>query len=352
MKKLKVMQRPRCRGWYVRTKIQGRDKWTFLSNNKVEAEKLAKDYQRQLMMRKVEGYNSQADVELSVARYIKDKFGTTLSTDKSRKKYKVIIERFRDHLLDHGIQNVSDVSVRNIMDYLNMRSEVISVKSWDFERMVISNFFKYCLDHDWVLENPVSKIPTKKIPVPHVEHFDSEEVKLLLSFMKNKKYKVPYYELIKTILYTGMRVNEAIHLTKKDIDLKRGFIIVQEKVIDGQLWQPKTKERRFIPIAGEIRPLVRDLLKHPGDLLFQNTNGNLLSDRKVLERFQLCCKKAGLKKVHVHSLRHTFCSIATEKGIPAEVVQAILGHKSDSMTRRYRHLRPDYLGDMMKAFEY
>ena len=129
MRKLKVVQRPKCKGWYVRTKIQGRDKWTYLSDNKAEAEKLAKDYKRQLMIRKVEGYNSQADVALCVDRYVKDKFGTTLTTDKSRRKYKVIIERFRDFILDHGAQNVSEINIRLIMDYLNMRSETLSDKS-------------------------------------------------------------------------------------------------------------------------------------------------------------------------------------------------------------------------------
>ena len=352
MRKLKVIQRPKCKGWYVRTKIQGRDKWTYLSDNKAEAEKLAKDYKRQLMMRKVEGYNSQADITLCVGRYIKDKFGTTLTTDKSRRKYKTIIERFRDFVLDHGAQNVSEVNMRLIMDYLNMRSESISGKSWDFERMVLSNFFKYCHKNDWVLENPVSNIPTKKIPVPHVEHFDSEEVTELLEYMRKKDFKVPYYELIKTILYTGMRLNETIHLTKKDVDLKRGLIIVQEKVINGKLWQPKTKEKRYVPISDEIRELILKQMKTPGELLFQNTRNKPLLDRRVLERFQDSCKEAGLKKVHVHSLRHTFCSIATEKGIPAEVIQAILGHKSDSMTRRYRHLKPDFLGDMMRGFKY
>ena len=170
--------------------------------------------------------------------------------------------------------------------------------------------------------------------------------------MKKSSYKVPYYALIKVILYTGMRLNEAAYLTKKDIDMKRGLITVQEKVINGKLWQPKTKERRYIPIAGEIRPLILEYMKKNGELLFQNTNGKPLKDRKVLERLQDCCKEAGLKTVHVHSLRHTFCSIATEKGLPAEVIQAILGHKSDSMTRRYRHLKPNFLGEMMKGFEY
>jgi site-specific recombinase XerD len=117
-----------------------------------------------------------------------------------------------------------------------------------------------------------------------------------------------------------------------------------------QLWHPKTKERRYIPISDEIRSLILKQRKTPGELLFQNTNKRSLMDRKVLERFQDCCQKAGLKKEHVHSLRHIFCSITTEKGIPAEVIQAILGHKSDSMTRRYRHLKPEFLGDMMKGF--
>jgi len=352
MKKLRVISRPRCKGWYIRPRVNGTGKWVYLSDNKAEAEKLAKDYHRQRMIKKVEGYNSQADIPLCVDRYLRDKFGTTLTTKKSREKYRGVIEKFRDFILSRGAENVSEVNIRLVMDYLNMRSDVIAGKTWDFERMVISNFFKYCLNNSWVEENVVSKIPTKKIPDPHVEHLDSDEVGVLLEEMQKKKYKVPYHDIVKTLLYTGMRVNEAVHLTKKDIDLKRGLIVVQEKVINGQLWQPKTKERRFIPIPDEIRGILLDRMKTRGELVFQNTNGSPLMDRRILERVQRCCKKAGLKKVHVHSLRHTFCSIATEKGIPAEVIQAILGHRSDSMTRRYRHLKPEFLGDMMKSFNY
>ena len=64
------------------------------------------------------------------------------------------------------------------------------------------------------------------------------------------------------------------------------------------------------------------------------------------------CRKAGIKEVHVHSLRHTFCSMAHMRGIHETAIQAVLGHKSSAMTRRYRHLRPDYLQEQFRAFGY
>ena len=105
-------------------------------------------------------------------------------------------------------------------------------------------------------------------------------------------------------------------------------------------------------IPGEIREIVKQQMRTPGTFLFQNTNGKPLKDRKVLERLKVACRKAELKEVHVHSLRHTFTSIATEKGIDHRFIQKILGHKSGSMTDRYTQIRSDFLGQIMEEFTY
>jgi integrase len=65
-----------------------------------------------------------------------------------------------------------------------------------------------------------------------------------------------------------------------------------------------------------------------------------------------CCSKAGVKRVHTHSLRHTFTSVSSEKGISEPFIQAVLGHKTANMTVRYRHLRPEFLGEKFKYFGY
>jgi integrase len=304
------------------------------------------------MLKQVEGVNLQADIGLVVERYLREKFSTSLTTKKSKKRYEVVVLRFQEFLRKHPVMHVSDISREIVFDYLSTRNDIIAAKTWNVERGVLYNFFKFCLDNDWILSNPVAKIKPKKVTPPVVTHLNSEEAQQLLSYIKNNSGKVPYYEIIATILYTGMRVNEAVHLTKEDVLLDKNLIVIQQKILRGELWTPKTKNMRFVPIPVVLRPIIEKQLKTKGELLFANTKNGLIRDRVILERIKKSCVKAGLKVVHTHSLRHTFCSVSSEKGIPELFIQAVLGHKSADMTARYRHLRPEFLGEQFKGFDY
>lgn len=350
--KLGVVRRPKCIGWYIRPTEDGKSRWVFLSNQKPEAERMARDYERQRMLKQVEGVNLQADIGLVVERYLREKFSTSLTTKKSKKRYEVVVLRFQGFLRKYPVMHVSDLTREIVFDYLSTRNDVIAAKTWNIERGVLYNFFKFCLDNDWILSNPVAKIHPKKVTPPVVEHLNSEEAQQLLSYIKNNSGKVPYYEIIATILYTGMRVNEAVHLTKQDVLLDKNLIVIQQKMLRGVLWTPKTKTMRFVPIPVVLMPIIEKQLKTKGELLFSNTKNGLIRDRVILGRIKRFCVKAGLKVVHTHSLRHTFCSVSSEKGIPELFIQAVLGHKSADMTARYRHLRPEFLGEQFKSFDY
>lgn len=350
-KKLNVIRRPGCKDWYIRPRINGKSEWIRLSDNKSESERLARNYERNRMLKRVEGFNPHAEISLVAERYLRDK-RVTLTTKKSIQRYEVVVRRFQEFLARYAIRNVSEVKPEMISDYLNWREEEVSDRTWNIERIVLSNFFKFCMNHEWVLKNPVKKIPMKNVITSEPDHLNEVEASKLLGYMKGKCYDVPYYELVATLLHTGMRLNEACYLTKEDIDLKRWQIVVREKEIDGKVWAAKTKERRYIPIPLEIRGIVRQLMNAPGEFLFQNTNSRPMKDRKVLERLQVACKKAGVKKVHVHSLRHTFTSMSMEKGVDPRITQKILGHKSSAMTDRYTHMRPEFLGKVMESFGY
>lgn len=350
--KLTVVRRPKCRGWYIRPTEDGKSKWVFLSEQKIEAERLALDYARQRMLKRVEGVNLQADIALVIEKYLKEKFSTTLTTKKSQQRYEVVIRRFHEFLKRYPVANVSEITREIVSDYLNMRNETVVGKTWNMDRAVLYNFFKFSQDNNWLINNPVAKILPKRVPLPHVEHLSAEEAEKLLLYLKDRPSKIPYYEIIATLLYTGMRVNEALHLTKEDVLLDKNLFVIQQKVIRGEAWTPKTKTRRYIPIPLVLRPIINKQLKTQSELLFPNTNNNLVKDRQILERINRACKELKLKKVHTHSLRHTFCSVSSEKGIPEPFIQAVLGHTTSAMTGRYRHLRPEFLGDTFKDFTY
>lgn len=350
--KLTVTRRPKCRGWYLRPTEDGQAKWMFLSENKIEAERLALDYAHQRILKRVEGVNLQADIALVVEKYLKEKFSTSLTTKKSQQRYEVVIRRFQVSLKSYPVIHISDITREIVFDYLNSRNEIIAGKTWNVERGILYNFFRFCLDNNWIMNNPVAKISPKKVALPHVEHLSAEEAEKLLSYIKEHSGRVPYYEIIITLLYTGMRVNEAVHLIKQDVILDKNLITIQEKIIRGELWTPKTKSRRFVPIPNILKPIIEKQLKTKGELLFPNTKNNLMRDRTILEKIKRWCVKAGVRVVHTHSLRHSFCSVSSEKGIPESFIQAVLGHKTADMTARYRHLRPEFLGEKFKDFGY
>jgi len=353
MKKLKIVTRKGCKGYYLRPTEFGRTCWKFLSENKKEAERMAEDYKLQRQQKRKDGYSKGADVDLVIRSYLRSKFESSLTTKESRRRYQVVIERFRAYVLRRRVKNISDIDMSMIEEYLYGRSEDgVASKTWNMERMIVANLFKYAIARKWAKENPVKNIAPKQAVVPQVENLSEEEAFLLLRKMKEKKYKVPYYEIVATILYTGMRVNEALYLTKSDVDLERGLFVVREKTVDGRFWRPKTKEQRYVPIADDICEIIVKQMATGGDLLFQTTKGHVINNRRVLEKVADACREAGLKYVHVHSLRHTFCSIAHMRNIPETAIQEVLGHKSAAMTQRYRHLRPDFLREQFKSFGY
>jgi len=304
------------------------------------------------MLKRVEGFNLQADISLVIEKYLKEKFSTTLTTKKSRQRCEVIIRKFQEFIKKYPVANVSEIKREMVSDYLNARSEVIVARTWNMERVILYNFFKFCINNSWVIDNPVAKIPLKKLTTPHIEHLSAIEAEELLSCLKNKPGRIPYYEIIATLLYTGMRVNEALYLTKNDILFDKSLMIIQPKVVKGRSWAPKTKKTRYVPIPALLRPIIEKQLKTQGELLFSNTNDNFVKDRQILEKINITCRRLGLKKVHTHSLRHTFCSVSSEKGIPEPFIQAVLGHTTSAMTGRYRHLRPEFLGETFKDFNY
>jgi site-specific recombinase XerD len=62
-------------------------------------------------------------------------------------------------------------------------------------------------------------------------------------------------------------------------------------------------------------------------------------------------RRAGLAKVGVHSLRHTFCSHLAMRGAPARAIQELAGHQDLTTTQRYMHLSPAAVADAIRLLD-
>jgi integrase len=172
----------------------------------------------------------------------------------------------------------------------------------------------------------------KKLP----DYLNASEVWQLLHSCKN-----PFTEvLIEFLIFTGLRISEARNLVVSDID----FANNQLKVVEG-----KGKKDRYVPVTTNIASKIKLLLhKRTNGWVFQKNNGKAYSIRALQQRITNQFDVVGFeKKLHTHSLRHTFACLCLAKGMKIQDLQILLGHSSIKTTEIYGRLE---LGTIKQQF--
>jgi integrase len=162
------------------------------------------------------------------------------------------------------------------------------------------------------------------------------------------------------LVTTGLRRGELLglrwgDLTDKGLEITRALVLV-----DGipTLSQPKTpRARRLVPIPTETaaalkehrrRELRERLLLGPdyrdADLMFAEGDGSPINPERLSGAFGRLAKVAGLPRIRLHDLRHSWATAALRAGVPVKVVSEILGHSSTAITADvYQHTTPTML---------
>ncbi len=92
------------------------------------------------------------------------------------------------------------------------------------------------------------------------------------------------------------------------------------------------EEKRFLVLSRKA------FLKGP--LVFCDEGGRMLTKGELRHPLLRACKRAGLREIGWHVLRHTFASHLVMRGAPIVAVQDLMGHSTIQMTMRYAHLAP------------
>jgi integrase len=139
---------------------------------------------------------------------------------------------------------------------------------------------------------------------------------------------------------TGLRVGEYRAVTWDDVDLVAKRLIVRRNIVHGKIGSPKSGKSREIPLCDSVVRAFKSLRSLRDGYVFCGDDGEPLSLTVLYGRLRFYCKKAGLRRIGFHVLRHTFASHLVMKGVPLKVVQELLGHSTIEMTMRYAHLSP------------
>lgn len=150
-----------------------------------------------------------------------------------------------------------------------------------------------------------------------------------------------------TAAMTGLRQGELLALRWMDVDWQAFKIRVRQSYVRGEYGAPKSKRSsRAVPmadvVARELELLFqRSVYQGDRDLVFAHPfTGNPLDRSKVTKRFKRVLKRAGVRELRFHDLRHTFGTRMAAANVPMRTLQEWMGHRDIKTTQIYADYAP------------
>ncbi|WP_276796828.1 site-specific tyrosine recombinase/integron integrase [Fusobacterium gonidiaformans] len=254
-----------------------------------------------LSAKRVEGCS-----EKSLSYYQKT-IETMLNSIKKEIKY-IVTDDLRSYLTDYQSEKQSSrVTIDNI-------------------RRILSSFFSWLEDEDYILKSPVRRIHKVKTISSIKDTYSDEE----LERMRDSCHEIRDLALIDILASTGMRVGELVLLNRQDIKFGERECIVfgkgdKERVV---YFDARTKIhlQNYLNTRVDSNPALFVALRKPY---------NRLTIGGIEVRLRKIGKELEINKVHPHKFRRTLATIAIDKGMPIEQLQKLLGHRRIDTTLQY-----------------
>lgn len=171
-----------------------------------------------------------------------------------------------------------------------------------------------------------------------------------LKFAAEMMDKPAMYYAFEVLYWCGVRLGEMLALTPEDFDFEKQTLRINKSYqrLNGKdvVTEPKTpKSIRTIrmnkALADEMQDYIRSFYHiGPRDRIFT------MSDSALHHQMEQGAKRAGVKKIRIHDLRHSHVSLLINMGFSAVAIADRVGHESIDITYRYAHLFPDKQGEM------
>ena len=236
---------------------------------------------------------------------------------------------------------------------------------------VLSMIFNYAMRNQWLMRNPAEYVdharderPLEQQPLD-LDVLTPAEIAALreaatpATYRDGKLVTNNYRLLISFAVFTGCRVGETLGAAWSHIDWKTGQFHVRRTFREGQFQKPKTRtsyRRLSLPtfLLKELKVWRLACPNSPYDLVFPNLDGHPMSHTNLLQRgFYPALKRAGLRRIRFHDLRHTFASLMISNGEDIVRVSRLMGHANASITLNvYSHMLPrqhDPSGDRLAS---
>ena len=208
-----------------------------------------------------------------------------------------------------------------------------------------------------ITDNPARDVGQlfRQAPIRHEEIEPLTEGESLLFLGATLEYEPEFYPPFLCALHTGLRSGELQGLQWSDVDWNSKYIQVSRQVVRGKVTKLKNKHsRRKVDCSDDLLSTLAALKKTRQEealrkgvnaipeWMFTNDKGARIDIVNVKTRFfKRVLRKAGLRDIRFHDLRHTFASLLLARGTPVTYVSRQLGHKNSHLTlKTYAHWVP------------
>ncbi len=245
-------------------------------------------------------------------------------SDKSLKYYKATIERMVN-ALSKSVNHIETDDIRRYLIKYQEQNQSSKV-TIDNIRRILSSFFSWLEEEDYILKSPVRRIHKIRTGTSVKETYSDEAMELL----RDNCTELRDLAIIDMLASTGIRVGEMVLLNRNDIDFNE-----RECIVFG-----KGNKERIVYFDARTKIHLQNYLRSRNDdnlALFVSLTAphKRLQIGGIETRLRKLGKQLGLIKVHPHKFRRTLATIAIDKGMPIEQLQQLLGHRKIDTTLQY-----------------
>ncbi|MFA6924644.1 MAG: site-specific tyrosine recombinase/integron integrase [Bacteroidales bacterium] len=250
--------------------------------------------------------------------------------------YRTAFEDFINYYKNKELESITETDIKNYLLYMlekrkvsaSYQNQIINAVKFYYEKVLGGARRFYYIDR-----------PFKEKVLPIV--LSEEEVQKILNSITNLKHKT----IMLTIYSAGLRINELLNLKISDIDSKRKIIIIKSG---------KGKKDRYSLLSEKLLLYLRQYYKEykPKIWLIEGQTGGQYSYESCCSILREACKKAQIKKrIHLHTLRHSFATHLLERGTDLRYIQELLGHSSPKTTAIYTHITRKGMEDVKSPLD-
>ena len=233
-----------------------------------------------------------------------------------------------DNMIEEINKDIKIVTTDDLRNYLTkyQNKNNCSKVTIDNIRRILSSFFSWLEDEDYIIKSPIRRIHKIKTSKVVRETYSDETIEIL----RDGCEKIRDLAIIDFLSSTGVRVGELVKLNKTDIDFENRSCIVfgkgsreREVYFDART---KLHLEKYLKIRNDDDPALFVSLLSPYNRL--EISGIEIRLRKIGRELEL-------NRVHPHKFRRTLATKAIDKGMPIEQVQRLLGHAKIDTTLQY-----------------